>query len=419
MGQYLDTFKKLIYAADNPEAICDAMVMAAIDVGSSDIHIEPGNGTVRVRFRVDGVLKEVVEYQIFLHQQIVARYKILSKLKMDETRKPQDGRISHKVADRSFDLRLSTLPTVHGEKIVMRIVDKSKQIPELDVLGIEGSNRAILENAMRQPNGIILNSGPTGSGKTTTLYSIMLKINDPKVNIMTFEDPVENVIPGLNQSQVFPDIGYSFAYGLRTALRQDPDIMMVGEIRDRETVDIAIEASLTGHLVLSTIHTNSAAETLTRILNMGVKPFLLPATINAIIAQRLVRKINPEKCKKVYFTQLDPNMQERIKWLLSYTDKDEITARVPATVLENPYFYEPDPEKVNNIDDAYDGRVGIYEILEITADIKKLLLEGTSASTINAAAIKNGMIGLEQDGVIKALQWKTSLAEIYRVVKDV
>lgn len=203
----------------------------------------------------------------------------------------------------------------------------------------------------------------------------MLKLNDPKVNIMTFEDPVENTIDGLNQSQVFPDIGYDFATGLRTALRQDPDVMMVGEIRDRETVDIAIEASLTGHLVLSTIHTNSAAETLTRILNMGIKPFLLPATINAIIAQRLVRKIDQSKSKKVPFSSLEINIQERIKSLLSVTNKDEITSRVDPDILANPYFWEPDETKVQNIDDAYGGRLGLYEILEITDEIKQLLLQ--------------------------------------------
>ena len=418
MSQSLETFTQLVYAGDNPEAICDSMIVAAIEMGASDIHIEPLDANVRVRFRVDGVLREILEYQSFLHPQIVARFKILGKLKMDETRKPQDGRISHQVADKAFDLRLSTLPTVHGEKIVMRIVDKSKKIPPLEVLGIEWKNGEILERAIRQPNGIILNSGPTGSGKSTTLYSIMLKINDPKINIMTFEDPVENVIDGLNQSQVFPDIGYSFATGLRTALRQDPDVMMVGEIRDRETVDIAIEASLTGHLVLSTIHTNSAAETLTRILNMGVKPFLLPATINAIIAQRLIRKINKEKCKKVPFTSLDVNIQERIKSVLAVTNKDEITSRVDADVLANPFFYEPDSSLVQHIDDAYDGRTGIYEILEIWSEIKELLLQGSSATEINRVAVENGMISLEQDGIIKALQWITSLQEVYRVVKD-
>jgi type IV pilus assembly protein PilB len=247
---------------------------------------------------------------------------------MDETRKPQDGRISHEVGDKSFDLRLSTLPTVHGEKIVMRIVDKTKKIPDLEKLGLEGKNNEIINRAIEQPNGIILNSGPTGSGKSTTLYAIMKKLNQPKVNIMTFEDPVEIVVDGLNQSQVFPDIGYTFAAGLRTALRQDPDIMMVGEIRDQETADVAIEASLTGHLVLSTIHTNSAAETLTRLINLGVKTFLLPATINAIIAQRLVRRINRDKAKRISFSELDINLQQRIKNVIATTPKEEIRIRL-------------------------------------------------------------------------------------------
>jgi type II secretory ATPase GspE/PulE/Tfp pilus assembly ATPase PilB-like protein len=330
------------------------MIVVAIESGASDIHLEPLNDKVRLRYRVDGVLTEILEYPTVNHPQIVARYKILGNLKMDETRKPQDGRISHEVGDKAFDLRLSTLPTVHGEKIVMRIVDKTKKIPDLEKLGLEGRNNAIINRAIEQPNGIILNSGPTGSGKSTTLYAIMKKLNQPKVNIMTFEDPVEIVVDGLNQSQVFPDIGYTFAAGLRTALRQDPDIMMVGEIRDQETADVAIEASLTGHLVLSTIHTNSAAETLTRLINLGIKTFLLPATINAIIAQRLVRRINKDKAKRISFSELDINLQQRVKSVIATTPKDEIKARLSDEIMRDPGFLVPDMTKVSNPDQAYE-----------------------------------------------------------------
>lgn len=223
----VEILKEQIYKGENVGQICDLMIIGAVEMGSSDIHIEPLTSIVRLRYRVDGALREVLEYQTFLHQQVVARFKIMSNLKIDEARIPQDGRISTVINNKALDLRVSTLPTVHGEKIVMRIVDKSKKIPDLFELGIEGHNKDLLEKAISLPNGIIMTSGPTGSGKSTTLYSCLSKLNAPDVNIMTLEDPVESQIDGLNQSQMFPDIGYNFAYGLRTALRQDPDIIMV------------------------------------------------------------------------------------------------------------------------------------------------------------------------------------------------
>ena len=386
-------------------------------MGSSDIHIEPLTHIIRIRYSVDGQLREILEYQPFLHQQIVARFKIMSNLKIDESRIPQDGRLSTTIGTKSLDLRVSTLPTVHGEKIVMRIVDKSKSIPDLNDLGIEGKNRTLLEKAISLPNGIILTSGPTGSGKSTTLYSCLSRLNKPDVNIMTLEDPVENQIDGLNQSQVFPDIGYSFASGLRTALRQDPDIIMVGEIRDHDTINIAIEASLTGHLVVSTIHTNSAAETLTRIINMGIQPFLLPATINAIIAQRLIRKVCPHCRKAIKLQDLPEPQRKSVEKAIKKTDKNELLSRIPAETLQNPQFYEAVgcPE-CDNI--GYKGRVGIYEILEITQNIKKMIIDGASATMINEVAINDGMISLEQDGIIKALNGVTTLEEVYSAAKE-
>ena len=386
-------------------------------MGSSDIHIEQLTHIIRIRYRVDGQLREILEYQPFLHQQIVARFKIMSNLKIDESRIPQDGRLSTTIGTKSLDLRVSTLPTVHGEKIVMRIVDKSKSIPDLNDLGIEGKNRTLLEKAISLPNGIILTSGPTGSGKSTTLYSCLSRLNKPDVNIMTLEDPVENQIDGLNQSQVFPDIGYSFASGLRTALRQDPDIIMVGEIRDHDTINIAIEASLTGHLVVSTIHTNSAAETLTRIINMGIQPFLLPATINAIIAQRLIRKVCPHCRKAIKLQDLPEPQRKSVEKAIKKTDKNELLSRIPAETLQNPQFYEAVgcPE-CDNI--GYKGRVGIYEILEITQNIKKMIIDGASATMINEVAINDGMISLEQDGIIKALNGVTTLEEVYSAAKE-
>jgi type II secretory ATPase GspE/PulE/Tfp pilus assembly ATPase PilB-like protein len=413
----IESLKNEVYKGDNAQLICNLIISGAVSLQSSDIHIEPLSHFVRIRYRIDGVLTEVVEYQQFLHSQIVARFKILANLKIDESRMPQDGRISTTIDEKSLDLRISTLPTVNGEKIVMRIVDKSKKIPELDALGVEGINGERLKKAIALPNGIILTSGPTGSGKSTTLYSCLSRLNTPEVNIMTLEDPVENTIDGVSQSQVFPDIGYTFASGLRTALRQDPDIIMVGEIRDKETINIAIEASLTGHLVLSTIHTNSAAETLTRILNMGIPAYLLPASINAIIAQRLVRKLCPHCKKAVPAEQLKPDMQAQVKRAISQTHKDELLQRVGLERLSAPTFYEPvGCDTCGNT--GYSGRVGIYEIMEITPPIKESIIRGESSVVINTIAIQNGMISLEQDGVMKALCGLTSLEEVYAAAKE-
>src|SRR3989339_36366 len=295
--QKLKLLQDAILAGNIPSMVMN-IISYAISIRSSDIHIEPQKNTIRLRCRVDGVLREIVEYPHNLHPAVVSRIKIMSNLKIDEQRIPQDGRCHVTTEEaKEMDLRVSTLPTPNGEKVVMRIQDESKEIPKLEDLGIEGASLKNILYGLSVPNGIMLTSGPTGSGKTTTLYSCLNILNKPEVNIMTIEDPIEIQMDGLNQSQVHPDIEYTFATGLRTALRQDPNIIMVGEIRDRETINIAIEASLTGHLVLSTIHTNSAVETLTRIVNMGVPTFLMTATINAIIAQRLVRRLC-EKCRK-------------------------------------------------------------------------------------------------------------------------
>ncbi len=412
----IEQLKQLIYKGENIARICDLTIIGAVEMGSSDIHIEPLTHIVRIRYRIDGELREILEYQPFLHQQIIARFKIMSNLKIDEARIPQDGRLSTTIDNKALDLRVSTLPTVHGEKIVMRIVDKSKKIPEIDVLGIEGHNRKLLEKAINLPNGIILTSGPTGSGKSTTLYSCLSRLNKPDVNIMTLEDPVENQIDGLNQSQIFPDIGYSFASGLRTALRQDPDIIMVGEIRDHDTINIAIEASLTGHLVVSTIHTNSAAETITRILNMGIQSFLLPATVNAIIAQRLVRKLCPHCKKAVPMSALPEERKKMVTRAIKQTSKEELVSRLSPESIKNPTFYMPvGCAECGNI--GYKGRLGIYEIMEITPNIKKMIIDGASATMINEVAIQDGMTSLEQDGIIKALSGRTSLEEVYAAAK--
>lgn len=406
----LKLLQDAILAGNIPQMVLN-IISYALDVRSSDIHIEPEDNTIRIRYRVDGVLRQIVEYPHNIHPAVVSRVKIMSNLKIDEQRIPQDGRSTVTTKDnREMDLRISTLPTVRGEKIVMRIQDKSRKIPDLPELGLQGSALNFFEDALKLPNGIILTTGPTGSGKTTTMYSAMARLNKVDVNIMTIEDPVEIQMNGLNQSQVHPDIDYTFANGLRTALRQDPDIIMVGEIRDRETINIAIEASLTGHLVLSTIHTNSAVETLTRILNMGVPPFLLTASLELVIAQRLVRRLC-ENCKKP--VQPDPEILELVK---NAMDNLGSTDEIEQEKLKNLQFYGP--EGCSECDGiGYKGRLGLYEIMRMNNELRKLILTGASSIDIEKAAIANGMVTLEQIGIIKALKGDTSLDEVYRVAK--
>ena len=412
----IDELKDLAYKWADIPRICDMIILAAVLWEASDIHLEPLSSYVRLRYRRDGDLSEILEYQNFLHQGVIARFKIMADLKIDESRIPQDGRISKTISGKPLDLRVSTLPTVHWEKVVMRIIDKSKEVPKLESLWIEGKNGEIIKKAIGLPNGIVLTSGPTGSWKSTTLYSSLIMLNKPGVNIMTLEDPVENQVDGINQSQVKPDIGYTFAYWIRTALRQDPDIIMIWEMRDKETVDIAIEASLTGHLVFSTIHTNSAAETITRILNMWIQPFLIPASVNAIIAQRLVKRLcwyckAPKSMKDIWTATLT-----NVKTAINAIPKDELQSRV-GSKLKNPIFYKPVwCDKCE--DSGYKGRVWMYEVLEIGSWVKQMILEWQSAFNINRQAIKDWMISLEQDWIMKALNWETSLEEVYRVAKS-
>ena len=413
--EVVSNLKDLVYTWENVQLICDYIILWAVLSWASDIHIEPLSSFVRLRYRVDWELKEILEYQNFLHQWIVARFKILSDLKIDESRVPQDWRISKTIEEKPLDLRVSTLPTVHGEKIVMRIVDKSKKIPKLEDLWIEWQNLDLIKKSISLPNWIVLTSGPTGSWKSTTLYAALSILNKENVNIMTLEDPVENQVDWINQSQVKPQIWYTFAYWLRTALRQDPDIIMVWEMRDKETVEIAIEASLTWHLVLSTIHTNSAAETLTRVIQMWIPPFLIPASFNAVIAQRLIRRLC--SCKKeIWLNELDKDTLLDIQNAIKLTKKEELQKRVSPELLKSPKFYVPGwCEKCENT--WYKWRVWLYEVLEMSDWVKEMVLAWESAFNINKQAIKDWMISLEQDWIIKALNWSTSLAEVYAVAK--
>ncbi len=396
----------------NVPMIIESMMALALEKSASDIHIEPHKSTVQLRYRVDGVLGVVLEYPLNLHPALVSKIKIMSNLKIDESRIPQDGRITTFIENIEVDLRVSTLPTSAGEKIVMRMIDKSKKIPSVEHLGLVGYNYKLFLDSITQPNGIILTSGPTGSGKTTTMYAAMGYLNTPEKNIMTFEDPIENQMEGLNQSQIRSDIGYTFANGLRTALRQDPDIIMVGEIRDRETIDIAIEASLTGHLVLSTIHTNSAVETITRILNMKVPDFLLVASVNLIIAQRLARKLC-DHCKVARPPSADA--QKRIQEAFNSFTPDQ---SFDMALLNDPIMYEPASDGCEHCDNlGYKGRIGIYEVLRMSEKVKKGILEGLPGFEIQRIASEEGMLTLEQDGLMKALQGQTSLEEVYKLIK--
>jgi type IV pilus assembly protein PilB len=399
-----------ILAGNIPQIVMYGITLA-LDMGASDIHIEPEEKTVRLRLRIDGVLRLIVEYPTNIHPAVVSRVKIMSSLKIDEQRVPQDGRTQVTTEDgRSIDLRVSTLPTVNGEKIVMRLQDKTKTIPDLPDLGLRGSSLELMEGFTKLPNGIILVTGPTGSGKTNTLYSVLNRLNQVGVNIMTFEDPVEYQMDGLNQSQVRPEIEYDFSVGLRTALRQDPDIIMVGEIRDQETIEIAIRAALTGHLVLSTIHTNSAVSTLTRITDMGVKPFLITSSIRGIISQRLVRRVC-EFCKEEYTA--DPKLSDEIKKELGDISEKDLD---PALINGEIKLYRGKGcDKCNNL--GYKGRVAVFEILNMTREVGQLVLSNAPDAQLEDEAKKGGMITLKQDGYIKALQGVTTTEEIFRIAQ--
>jgi type II secretory ATPase GspE/PulE/Tfp pilus assembly ATPase PilB-like protein len=406
----LQQLQDAILQGNIPQMVLSTISLA-LEMRASDIHIEPMEARVRLRYRIDGVLRQIVEYPLNIHPAVISRIKIMSNLKIDEQRMPQDGRSTVTTKDgREMDLRVSTLPTVRGEKVVMRIQDKSRRIPDLPELGIQGSALKSFEAALDLPNGIILTTGPTGSGKTTTMYSALSRLNIVDYNIMTIEDPVEIQMDGLNQSQVHHEINYTFANGLRTALRQDPDIIMVGEIRDRETIDIAIEASLTGHQVFSTIHTNSAVETLTRIMNMGVPSYLIASSVELIMAQRLVRRIC-QACKRP--TQPPPELMDLVKKALSNLHSTE---EIEPEKLKELVFYEsPGCPECDGV--GYKGRVGLYEIMVMNNEIRRMLLQGAASMDIEKTAIKTGMVTLEQIGIIKALKGETDLNEVYKVAK--
>lgn len=381
----------------------------AVKARASDVHIEPLEEHTRVRYRIDGILLEKLVLPRKVHDAVVSRIKILAELKIDERRLPQDGRFTFRAEDQEVDLRVSSLPTVNGEKIVMRLLRKTSNVPSLSDLGLRGAALKNVEDSIKVPHGIVLITGPTGSGKTTTLYSVLDILNTAKVNIVTLEDPVEYQIDGVNQVQINPKAGLTFATGLRSFLRQDPNIIMVGEIRDNETADLAIQASLTGHLVFSTLHTNSSSGALPRLLDMQAEPFLLASSMTCVAAQRVVRKIC-DNCKEAYSPP--SAVVEQMKQVLGPLYDAYVTRLAGKEVTLS---RGRKCEACGN--SGYRGRVGIFEVLKVTERIGKLILERSPASMIEQAAVADGMVLMEQDGYLKALEGVTTLEEVMRVAK--
>lgn len=390
--------KVLTRAAEEAPVVklVNLIVMQSVKEKASDIHIEPEENLVRVRFRIDGILHEVLTIPKNLQSVIASRIKILAKMDIAETRKPQDGRIGLKMENKALDLRVSAFPTIHGENIVLRILDKSSVILGLVDLGFSEKDLKDFDKLIRMSYGIILVTGPTGSGKTTTLYSALSTINSLEKNIITVEDPVEYELPLVRQTQVNVKAGLTFATGLRSILRQDPDVVMIGEIRDRETADIAIQASLTGHLVFSTLHTNDAASAVTRLIDMGVEPFLISSSVIGILAQRLVRVIC-QKCKE------------------KYTPGSEVLKDLG--LKEGTGFYKGKGCDVCK-NTGYAGRIGIFEFLRLSDDIKKLIVAKTSSEEIKKTALREGMRALHDDGLDKVRKGITTLEEVLRVTKE-
>lgn len=378
-------------------SIVNSLLQQAVKDGASDIHIEPQEKDMRVRFRVDGVLREMMTFPKRLHGALISRLKIMSEMDISERRIPQDGRIQLIFAGRDIDIRLSTLPTIYGEKIVGRVLDQAGAILNIDKLGFSALNRQRFNDMCRNSYGVMLVTGPTGSGKTTTLYSALSCCISPEKNIITVEDPVEYRLPGINQINVNPKAGLEFANALRAILRQDPNIIMVGEIRDAETAEIAIRAALTGHLVFSTLHTNDAVSTVTRLVDMGIEAYLVASSVLGILSQRLVRRIC-EHCKTSY--GLEPNTPEYIFAGVSHGKPLKL-------------FRGQGCPACNHT--GYRGRIGIHEVLPLTPAIRELIMHGESADRIAAAAREEGMLTMAQDGVQKAMEGITTLAEVMRV----
>lgn len=396
--------------------ILDTLISHAILQGASDIHIEPGEESLVVRYRIDGILHDAMILPKDTASGIVARIKVLSNLKLDEKRLPQDGRFKITGEQGNVSFRVSTLPTYYGEKTVIRILRENAKGFSLESLGFHGEALERIHDGMKKRTGMLLAAGPTGSGKTTTLYTMLDILNTPDVNISTVEDPIEYQMPRINQTQTKSEIGLTFANGLRTLLRQDPDIIMVGEIRDGETASLAVNASLTGHLVLSTIHTNSAAGAIPRMIDMGVEPFLIVSTVKTVIAQRLVRVLAEGK-EKYFLDDTEMKALEKVLDLnrvLNFLKEEKIVA--PDATWDKIPFYKPKASE--EAKDGYKGRLGIHEVLKVTSTIKEMILKGSSTDDLEERAKQEGMMTMLEDGIFLAVKGMTSTEEVLRVVSE-
>ncbi len=434
-------------AEDSPIAqTVNLLIEYAVSAGASDIHIEPREDHVIVRYRVDGVLREANKLPKKVHSALISRIKILANLKIDERRVPQDGRFKVQIGSTVYALRVSTLPITEGEKVVMRILNESSQAQTLEELGYWGSPLATINEAIKQPHGLILITGPTGSGKSTSLFSILSILNKPSINISTVEDPVEYKIPGANQVQVNPKAGMTFVAGLRALLRQDPNIIMVGEIRDTETANLGTQAALTGHLVFATLHTNNAATCLPRLLDMSIEPFLIASTVRAVVGQRLVRRLCPD-CRQSYspdsatlkqianifntddssvlknLHKLEEEAREvgigRSTQLPSKSRQSGSTDGLSTSETKIAQLWKASDDGCTNCGHSgYKGRIGIYEVLSNTSSVQKLIVSNATSDVIQNEAIKQGMITMQVDGLIKALRGQTTIEEILRVTAE-
>ena len=395
----------------------------AVKAKASDIHIEPMEKTLKIRCRVDGVLREIMQLPKSIEPALVSRIKILSNLKIDEHRTPQDGQFTVKVAQKEVDLRIAISPVVWGEQVVIRLLDKSGNSFDIEEMGYAGRALRAIRKGIKRPNGMVLTSGPTGSGKSTSLYALIKEVKDDSVNIVTLEDPVEYKMDGVNQIQVNGDVGLTFASGLRSILRQDPNIIMVGEIRDSETANLAVQAALTGHLVFSTLHTNSAAGVLPRLLDMGIEPFLIASTVNTIIGQRLVRRVAPKR-RSYNSTPIETqNILATVGHLLPKTQQEVAAISQDLGYKDLPLAGQNAYTLVKGYDTpqtprGYVGRAGLYEVMDVTEEIQNLIVKRATSAEIQHMAVSQGMVTMRQDGYLKALNGLTTLEEVNRVAAD-
>lgn len=412
-GQGVSDVQKIVKIEEGANVSEDAPIIkivastlrSAVEENASDIHIEPQRSRLRIRFRVDGDLKEVTSLPLELAQPVISRIKVLSNLKIDENRIPQDGRFRTVVFGRDIDFRVSTFPTPAGEKMAIRVLDPTVGLKGIDSLGLVGHDAELVDNALKRPYGMILITGPTGSGKTTTLYALLQVLNNETVNILSLEDPVEYFIDGLNQSQMRPEIGYDFPSGLRQIVRQDPDVVMIGEMRDPETAKLAVQAALTGQIVLSTLHTNDAVGVIPRLIDMGVEPYLLPTALNLMIAQRLVRRLC-DSCKKA--EDASPEVQAILKKEL------ELMPESARKEIKEPYqVYHAPGCKVCKGKGAI-GRIAIFEVMAMTRELDQIISSGVDEGKLQDEARRQGMITMRQDGIIKALKGMVNIEEVLR-----